>query len=188
MTDVTVDGVEEKEFDTEVDAVVDTGTEVEEEPKVEETEYVAPTKEEFTKTQEALKKANGEAKKNRLLVKELKEQIAKGGTAVVNNGDDVWKPRFVKSAARAELATAGVTTGIDRLLKTLDFDSVEVDDDGIVSGLDTQIDQLREDFPQLFETKRTYTKRMNIDAADNGNGNSNPKSATELQAAKLFGK
>src|SRR3546814_20902855 len=50
-----------------------------------------------------------------------------------------------------------------RILKLLDLDSLEVDDDG-VAGLDEQVQELKRDFPEFF--KRTRMKEAAEKVAD----------------------
>jgi hypothetical protein len=59
----------------------------------------------------------------------------------------------VKAEARAALASAGApTAGLDRLAKLIDMNEVHVDDDGTVNTDDitAQIDELKDEFPELF--------------------------------------
>lgn len=59
------------------------------------------------------------------------------------------------SAVPAALEEAGWNgRNMNRMLKLLDLDSVEVDSDGEVDGLKDQIDELRKDFPEFFKRQR----------------------------------
>lgn len=156
-------------------------------------EFVPPTKEEWAKTQEALKKANAEAKKNRLALR------AAVNVADPKAGEDAekvreatvatWKPRVVKSAARASLISAGADESrVTRLLAMIDVGDCDVDDDGDVVGLDEQIDSLKDDLPELFGGTAPPPKvRRRVETGDRGAGQPKPKSASERQAAALGG-
>lgn len=104
--------------------------------------------------------------KNRKELRETKAKLAKAekdlAKAQEANPDaaivaeaQAFKGLYLNTSAKAQLAEAGATAGLDRLAKLIDFDSVEVDADGSVSGLDDQIASLKEDFPELFAAKKT---------------------------------
>jgi hypothetical protein len=65
-----------------------------------------------------------------------------------------YKPVAVKAAAKAALLEANfqkpTEERVKKIIKRLDLDDIDVDDDGDVIGLQEQIDQLVEDFPELF--------------------------------------
>lgn len=162
----------------------------------EDEEYVAPTKEEWAKTTALLTKANAEAKRRRLAAKEVAAK-AKKKSADDDEGDDddeqerrdaetetKWKGRVVKSSAKAALATAGAEKP-ERLLRLVDVDSLDVDDDGEVEGLDDEIDRLKEEYPELF--KRRRGGRVETGDRSDGKDGKKAKTATERQAAAILG-
>lgn len=121
-----------------------------------------------------LKKANAEAAAHRRQADELrkkgeteaeaavraaKEEAEKGVTAT-------WKPRLVRMAARTALVEAGLVGKPDRLLRLIDADRVDIDDDGEVTGIDDQIRDLKKDYPDMFG-KRGASR---IDGADRESG------------------
>jgi len=176
------------EEDTEETEIEVSDSETEEETEEAEDDYVPPTKEDFVKMQAALQKANKEATRNRLALKELREKAEEGNSETEvekarKAAEASWKPRVVKSAAKAALLSAGAGKP-ERLLKLVDVDKCDVDEDGDVAGLDDQIDELREEYPELFEAKTT--KRTRVETGDR-TAKPRTKSATELQAAALLG-
>ncbi|MFG3051898.1 phage scaffolding protein [Kitasatospora sp. NPDC048239] len=149
---------------------------------------------EHARTVAALRKANEEAKRNRLALKQLE---AKGRE---NEGDheraireateaaeSQWKPRIINQAARAALAEAGVAGGPSRVLKLLDTDSLSVDDDGDVIGLDSEIDRLRTDYPELFARPEPAKPKARPTAAPRQAAPEKPKSSWDQHAARLRG-
>lgn len=103
-----------------------------------------------------------------------------------------YKPISVKAA----LLEAGVKGGrIKGALKLVDMDQIEVDADGEVTGIDDQIDLLKEDWPELFAdpdaekktTRRTAGSKA-ADGADKKPAAKKEMTATERQAAALLGK
>jgi hypothetical protein len=88
-----------------------------------------------------------------------------------------------RSWAKLALKEAGLQGTPDKLLKLIDTDDIEVDEDGEVDGLTEQIDELKKDFPELFAKKR-----RGIDGADKDRQRSNEKlSPSEIQARQMRG-
>lgn len=152
--------------------------------------WTPPTEAEWKAQQEKLKKANGQAAAHRKEADDLKR---KGETEAEANArqareeaeasaSKAWKPRIVKQAARAALVEAGLTGAPDRLLKLVDVDQVEVDDDGEVSGLDDQIKALKKEYPELF-AKRGGSR---IDAADKGGDGTGKQGGWSATSRKLL--
>ncbi|MEV8439154.1 hypothetical protein AB0425_17405 [Actinosynnema sp. NPDC051121] len=65
-----------------------------------------------------------------------------------------YKPVAVKAAAKAALLEANfqkpTEERVKKIIKRLDLEEIDIDDDGDVIGLQDQIDQLVADFPELF--------------------------------------
>jgi rhamnose utilization protein RhaD (predicted bifunctional aldolase and dehydrogenase) len=121
-----------------------------------------------TYTQEDIDKLKGALDKERELRKHASEP---------------FKDRFVKAEVKAALAAAG-TKKADRVLRILDLSKVAVDDDFNVSGIDEAIESAKEEFPELFDTKRQVSS---IDAGDKGEP-SKQLNTSEKQAAILLGR
>lgn len=81
---------------------------------------------------------------------ESAEQIRKA----TETAEAKYKPVAIRAAAKAALLEAKFQNPTDervkKMIKRLDLEDIEIDDDGDVLGLETQIDQLVEDFPELF--------------------------------------
>ena len=163
-----------------------------------EEEYKPPTAQEWKATQAALKKANTEAKRFRTELRNARKKATEQDSdpdKAAAKVEAAWKPRVVRSEARALLAAAGAKpTALARLAKMIDVDEVEVDDDGEVTGLDDLIEEIKEDVPELFrdedeeETPVARRKRRlgRTDAsAKGGKDGAKPKTASERQAAAL---
>jgi DUF4097 and DUF4098 domain-containing protein YvlB len=157
----------------------------EEESSEEEDAYTPPSKDEWKKTRAALKKANAEAKKHRLAARQAKEKQNDDPEEIVKARQEVtdyWKPLYVKSQAKVALKEAGLDAKPERLLNMLDMESLEVDEEsGEISGLEDQVNSLKEEYPQLFKSNRTTTK---VDAGDKrkgiGSSSTNRSSAERL--------
>jgi hypothetical protein len=122
-----------------------------------------PTKAEWEAHQAKLKKANAEAKKHRLAAKQngvkAETDVEKAVEEARTEVESKYKPLVVRTAAKAALAEAGLIGKPDRLIKLLDMDELEIDDDGEIDGLEDQIRGLKADYPDLFQ-KRTRAGRV----------------------------
>lgn len=139
--------------------------------------------------------------KNRKELREVKAELAKAkkdlSKAQETNPDSealaegaAYKKLFMDSAAKASLAQAGATAGLDRLVKLIDFDSVDVESDGTINGLTDQIDALKEDFPELFSSKKA-PKPTRVTAKGDAAPRPAPepkKSSAQLIAGQLLGR
>lgn len=149
------------------------------------------------KVKEVLKKERELTRKAEARVRLLERDLRQSKTTKPEVDDDdisakvdekaaeVWKPIVVNSAARAAFAEAGATV-TPRLLKMLDLSDLEVNPDGSVEGLDDQIADIKEDFPQLFVA--TDKKRRNIDSGPKGDKALPQKTASQKQAEAIFGR
>lgn len=111
---------------------------------------------ELDQIREALKTANGESAANRHKVKELEQQVQ----ALSETADRVTA-KYRQTQIDAQLERNGITN--TKITKLLDLDQIELDDEGNVTGLDEQIETVKSEFPEFFETKRSVPK---VDAAD----------------------
>lgn len=140
-------------------------------PKIEEM-----TQEDVDKMQNRLDESKAEAKKFREQRDEFKA-AAEGNEA--NKG---LKERALRAEAKLAVAGLGVKDP-DRIVKYLNLEGVDFDEEGKVTGLDTSIDAVKGDFPELFDAKRRVGGQ--IDAAT-GNPVRAEKSVTDMQVDKLF--
>jgi hypothetical protein len=153
----------------------DQDTNDEQEPAAD--DYAAPSKDEWERTQAALKRANDEAKRYRLRSRELTRAqtaakaaadaaaAAAAGTteqheralAAAAQAEQKLKPVAVKAAAHVALLSAGLTDPnpqrLNRLYKLFDLDEIQIDEDGEVTGLEEQVGEIVADYPELFGTK-----------------------------------
>jgi hypothetical protein len=176
-------------------------------------DYKPPSKDEWARTQAALKKANDDAKRHRLRNKELEEKARGDETEhekalreAREEGERRYRAPLVRTAARSALIEAGALaflqdekdpdsatarekgeSRIKRLLKLVDTESLDVDDDGSVSGLDAAVDELRRDYPELFAAPARKSK-VRPTGAPRQPAPEKPRSTAELHAARLLGR
>lgn len=111
--------------------------------------------------------------------KELETQLENTSEDAVNE----WKKRAVKAEAKVALQGQGIKD-TDRLMKYLNLDGVDFDDEGNLSGLDEKVSEVKADFPELFDVK----KRAGRSSADihEKQPAKEEKSTTEMQVDSLF--
>jgi hypothetical protein len=160
------------------------------------------------KTRSSLKKANGQSKNHRIARRRaekdkaaLEAEIAKRGKGKPKDDDDeddedkVEKARaeeraksderLILAKAETKLLAAGLTPGKEaRAIKLLEIGNVTVGDDGKLEGLDDEIADLKDEFPELFKKIR---KGGNVNGQDgkDGKGRPKPKSSADKLAARL---
>lgn len=167
---------------------------------------------ELKKTRESLSKASGSSKKKRDTIKNLRAEIAKRPPATsskkkADDDDEVdveaikasvkaeeraaSDTRIRKTAARSELKAAGIPAEqVNRLVGMLDLDSLDVDDEGEVDGLDEAIEELKADWPQLFNKRPAKRRRESVAGGGESQGGNGKRVLTpsQIQAARATGK
>lgn len=108
--------------------------------------------------------------------------------------------RAIRSEAKVALAAAGIPADrLSRAVRLIDTRNLEFDGDDLV-GIEDEIDELKDEWPELFEKRRSRDdddddrSRRRIPRADLRSGNSNgrrrektEKTASEKQAEMLAG-
>jgi len=159
---------DDTEFDVEIDDEVDTEDENENEGENEQetNDWTPPTKETWEKTLRAKQIAKADAKKLRAELADLKANGGSGNgttdTKTIERAKLEVEQQLTskfhgiigRSAAKAALAEAGAKGNIDRLIKLIDFDDLDIDETGEVDGLDEQIAELKKDYDFLFPKTR----------------------------------
>lgn len=121
----------------------------------ENTETVS-TDDELTKIREALKNANAEAATNRHKVTELQTQLD-----TATNAATKYKASYMNSKINEALKDHGATN--PKIGRVLDYSKIDLDESGELVGFDEQLTQVKEEFPEFFDSKR---RAPSIDAAD----------------------
>ncbi|MFE3031572.1 hypothetical protein ACFXKY_07975 [Streptomyces canus] len=212
--------------DPEPDPVDDPEPEPEDEPEAEdkpkpkppakktEDEYKPPSKDEWARTQAALKKANDDAKRHRLRNKELEDKARGDETEhekalreAREEGEKRFRTPLVRTAVRSALVEAGALaflqdekdpksedaakkgeSRLSRLMKLVDVDALDVDEDGSVSGLEAAVADVIHDFPDLFAAAAPRRPKARPTGAPRPAAVDKPKSTAEIHAARLLGK
>lgn len=127
----------------------------------------------------ALERAKAEAKKFRL-EKEALENDTMSYKAKLDN----LQQRVVKNELIEKLKEMGIPSG-NRLLKYINMNEIQFDDDFNITGLETQIDALKTDLPELFDPKMIVAGKADTGVASTADIE---LSASEIQAKKILGK
>lgn len=96
-----------------------------------------------------------------------------------------WKQRAIKAEAKVNLEGQGIKNA-DRILKYVDLEDVDFEEDGSLKGLDTKLEGIKKDFPELFDTKKRAGRSSADIHADNPA--ETKMSGTEAQVRRIFGK
>jgi hypothetical protein len=158
-------------------------------------EFTPPSEAEWRKIQAALKKANEDAKRNRFRAKELEEKTRTNETEhekalreAREEGESRFRAPLVKAAARAALSDAGVSGPADRVLRLLEMDGLSVDEDGDVVGLESEIDRVKAEYPEFFQTAAKAKPKVRPTAADRKPAEEKAKSSAEQHAMRVLGR
>lgn len=165
------------------------------EETTEEEPWTPPTREEYENLQRLAKKNADQAVKYRQRLKAAEtapkesntDDIEKVKAEAAKAVEDKYKSRVVFAEAKAELSAMGLQGDPGKLLKLIDLDEIDVDDDEIV-GLSTQLASLKDDFPQLFEPAKKTPKadpRTKRDAAPKDEPKTTPNTLDALAQAML---
>ncbi|MFE4671109.1 hypothetical protein [Streptomyces sp. NPDC056723] len=156
--------------------------------------FSPPSEAEWRKTQAALKKANDEGKKHRLRAKELEEKTRESETGhekalreAREQGEARFRAPLVKAAAKAALREAGLSGAVERGMRLVDWDTLTVDDDGDVIGLDGEITRVKDEYPEFFQTVKPKPK-VRPTASDRKPVEEKPKSTAEQHAIRVLGR
>lgn len=139
---------------------------------------------------EALLKAHDKLKEDitalRTRFKELEKEKAELETAAEALSPDNFnkmKERALKAEIRAQLEADGVPNA-DGVIKYLDLNDVDYDEEGSIVGVDEKLEALKTDLPLLFD-KKARAGRSGADIHEKAPANTH-KSTTEAQVDSLF--
>lgn len=126
----------------------------------------------------ALERAKNDAKRFR-----IEKEAAEQETVSTREKSNLIQAKLKNDRIIRSLMDNGVPNA-DKLLKYIKVSEIELTDDFEINGLDMQLSDLRNDFPELFDPKRIVGGK-----ADGGTTSyvDAPLSATELQARYVLG-
>lgn len=136
---------------------------------------------EEVKDPQALLKSYREAVEDLKALREENKELKEAGSDEVINK---WKTRAARSEAKLALQGQGIKDS-ERILKYLSLEGVDFDDDDKVTGLDEKLEEVKKDFPELFDAKKR-AGRSSVDIHADNPANTK-KSTTEEQVDAIFG-
>jgi hypothetical protein len=131
------------------------------------------------KVLDALERAKSDAKKFRLEKEELEKNYQEVQEQLKSWSNELLKERVEREIEKTNLPNA------ERLLKYIDLSTISFDEDRQIIGLDSQLESIKNDFPELFDAKIRVGGKA--DSAANSPVNT-AISATEKQARYILGK
>jgi hypothetical protein len=103
-----------------------------------------------------LKKTAGKEVDSEAATKRINELVEKAK----EEGKNAFKPVVIRMAARAELMAAGARPNlVDRLVKMVDVDDVDIDDEDGSIDVSDQVEALKKDMPEMFGPRKAVTAR-----------------------------
>lgn len=120
----------------------------------------------------ALKAANNEAKTNREALETAQAQIAEF---------ENQRGSVKSSAIEAQLKSAGVKDTA-RITKLMNLDSIDLDAEGKLINFDTQLDEVKSNYAELFDVK---LRAKSVEQFDNKQAEAAPQTATQIQLAAV---
>lgn len=127
----------------------------------------------------ALERAKADAKKFREEKEELQKQLAEKDQSISQYSSKLLKDKVIQQFREEGINDA------DRLLKYVDMEKVQFDEEMNLIGFQDAYDQLKSDFPEIFDPKLRVGGQA--DAAITASV-STQYSATEMQAARILGR
>ena len=165
---------------------------------------------ELKKTRQSLSAASGSSKAKRDKIKRLNRELeeARKPKPKAKTDDDDEKldadaikaaakaearaesdTRIKKTTVRAELKAAGIPADqATRLIGLVDLESLDVDDDGEVEGLDEAIADLKEAWPQIFNVKPIKRQRQSVAGTKSDEAPKGKLTPSQIQAARATGR
>lgn len=128
---------------------------------------------------DALDRAKADAKRFREEKEALEESLNSKDQKIAE-----YSGKLLRDQVKRNINDLNLTNS-DRILKYVDFNKLEFDDNFNVIGLDEQIKGLKEDFPELFDPKLLVGGKA--DSADANVVNAK-LTVSEMQARMLLGK
>ncbi len=125
--------------------------------------------EQIESMKEALSKANNEAASFRHQLNDAKAELEQA-----NSSANEYKSSYVDAKITAKLAESGVSNS--KVSKLLDRSKIDIDESGDLVGFEDQLEQVKTDFAELFQTQKVPS----IDAAEKPVVKRNLSSAEKL--------
>jgi len=142
-------------------------------------EWTPPSRDEHTRMMKQLELANKQAKERREELEEIRRKtlpeaerkIEDARAEALASATSRYHVIIAKQAAKAGLLSAGLQGDADDALELVKTDNLVVDENGEVSGLDSEINRIKTKFPTLFAAPKV--RKHSDGAPRNGEGKDN---------------
>lgn len=138
--------------------------------------------EEEVKDPQGLLKAYRQLQEDIVAVRKERDELQEAGSEEVINK---WKTRALQAEAKFAVQGTGVKDS-ERVLKYLNLDGVDFDEKGEVTGLKEKLEEIKKDFPELFDAKKR-AGRTSVDIHE-GKPTERKRTGTEAQVERIFSK
>ena len=127
----------------------------------------------------ALERAKNDAKKFREERDTLEQMLQENNEKLNRFNEDLLKQKVLQ-----KISENGIKDG-QRLLKFMQLDGISLDENFEVVGLDSRLEEVKNDLPELFDAKLRVGGKADAAAKEMVD---TPYSASEIQAAKILGR
>ena len=127
----------------------------------------------------ALERAKSDAKKFREERDGLEQMLQENNEKLNKFNEDLLKQKVLQ-----KISENGIKDG-QRLLKFMQLDGISLDENFEVVGLDSRLEEVKKDLPELFDAKLRVGGKADAAAKEMVD---TPYSASEIQAAKILGR
>lgn len=165
-------------------------------PRSELTKVIRERQEAKRKARELEQKLAEKERENETEAERAKREAIEATRAEI---EGKYKPLVVRTTAEAALIAAGVGAGetdekarrrkIDRVIRLMNLDDIEINDRGEVDGVDAQIAELQEEYPELFTQPQTEEKtsgRRKTVGARAADGADKPPAKKKIKTEELI--
>lgn len=128
---------------------------------------------------DALERAKEDAKKFREQAEQLESSLSEKDQKIAE-----YSGKLLREKVKQKFAEEGIKDST-RIMKYLDIDSLNLDDNLEIVGFDQQISQLRSDLPEVFDPKLRVGGQADTAVKTSV---STQYTASEMQAMKILGK
>lgn len=146
-------------------------------------EMTVENPEELLKAYNKLKEDIVNLRADHKLLEKERDELKELSESLSPESMDKMKSRAIKAEIKAQLENDGIKNA-DRIIKYLDLEGVDYDEEENLVGVDEKLSVIKEDFPELFDVKKRAA-RSDIDIHASTPANTQ-KSTTESQVDALF--
>lgn len=121
-------------------------------------EWKPPTRDEWERVNTELSRVNAESAKRRTTIRDLKKAHETDTERAEREAEEraaaKYKPTAIRASARSALLEAGAKKArIGALAGLLNMADLDIDEDGQIIGLDTEVKRVHTEYPEFFQSE-----------------------------------